>query len=742
MKKPVIFLAASVTLLASLLAEEKWAPAKAPLMTKWANDVTPDKALSEYPRPQMVRKDWLNLNGLWDYSLTDSSATAPSDFSAKILVPFCYESALSGVGKPSIPNERLWYRRTFTLPASWKDEHVILHFGAVNYESAITLNGKSIGIHRGGYTAFDFDITDALQPGTNELTVSTWNPLRADQDNAQVLGKQRVKPGGIFYTGATGIWQTVWLEPVPVAHITELKITPDLDANSLHLRVRASAVSKVAVTALDKGKVIATATAAADADITLPIPTPHPWTPDDPHLYDLQVSLVQDDKPVDTVQSYFAMRKIALGKDEQGRNRMFLNNKFLFEVGPLDQGYWPDGIYTAPTDEALRYDIEITKKLGFNMTRKHAKVEPDRWYYWTDKLGLLVWQDMPQMFGGKDGALSDEAKKQFEKEWKAEIEQFYNHPSIIVWTTFNEGWGQYDTPKIVALTKELDPTRLVNNASGWTDKNAGDIHDTHHYPEPWCELPEPDRASVDGEFGGITMSVDAHRWNNDVFGYGSVLQSNWLVTRRYQELFKTVYKLRDDRGMSAAVYTQITDVEQEINGLLTYDREVMKADLPIVSAANQGKFLPLPPNPNPAIVPTATEEPQTWSYTTDKPADDWMKPTFNSADWKTGKSGFGHDAGPVHTLWNTNDIWLRRNVTLPANLPAQLAFECFHDEDVEIYVNGVLAASAKGYISSYQQLPMNAEDRAALKPGNNVLAVHCKQTRGGQFIDVGIVKAK
>jgi hypothetical protein len=733
-------IASAVPLLA--FAAEAWQPAKGPLKTRWAAAVSPENALPEYPRPQMVRHDWLNLNGLWDYALTGHAAAAPTTFGDHILVPFAYESSLSGVGKPSVPDQRLWYRRGFTVPAKWRGQRVILHLGAVTWDSSVLVNGKAIGTHRGGYTAFEFDITDSLKAGNNELVVSAWNPLRSDVTDAQVLGKQRKKPEAIFYTAASGIWQTVWLEPVSAAHIDALRMTPDIDAKALRLTVQSGQIAQVRVTAFDGSKEVASITGTAGQELSLPITNPRLWTPSDPHLYSLKVALLQNGKETDAVDSYFAMRKISLGQDAQGRTRMFLNNAFLFEIGPLDQGYWPDGIYTAPTDDALRYDIEVTKQLGFNMTRKHAKVEPDRWYYWTDKLGLLVWQDMPQMFGGRDNTLTAGAKAQFEKEWREELAQFHNHPSIVVWTPFNEGWGQHDTEAVVALTKQLDPSRLVNNASGWTDMKCGDLHDTHAYPGPGCELPEPHRASVNGEFGGVTMSLPGHRWNDEAFGYGAVLKDSWLATKRYQALLENVYKLRDERGMSAAVYTQITDVEQEINGLLTYDRAMIKLDEKIVTAANKGKFLPLPPNPNPPIVPSSQDEPQTWRYTTEKPAGDWMKPNFADTTWKPAPGGFGHEVGPIQTQWTTSDIWIRRIVELTADLPAELAFECFHDEDAEIYLNGVLAASPRDYNHAYETIPMNAAGRAALKGGPNVIAVHCHQTIGGQFIDVGIVKAK
>ena len=720
-------------------------PSGGRLPTRWAKLVSPTNALTDYPRPQMTRLRWQSLNGSWDYSLTASDAAAlPTVYDGKILVPFPYEAPLSGVGKASPATQRLWYRRTFTVPAAWRTggQRVLLHFGAVNWDSMVSVNGKAMGEHKGGYTGFDYDVTDALKPGTNELVVSAYNPMTVDNPDAQVIGKQRTHSGGIFYTGATGIWQSVWLEPVPAAHIAGLKITPDIDAKVLRLTVQTDgAAARVQVTATDGAATVAKAAGASGSEIDLPLPRPHLWSPTDPHLYGLRVSL--SGRGGDTVDSYFAMRKISLGKDAQGRTRPMLNNQFVFQVGALDQGYWPDGIYTAPTDDALKSDIATAKTLGFNLLRKHAKVEPERWYYWTDKLGMLVWQDMPQAFGN----LNDAAKAQWLAEWKSEIAQFSNHPSIIVWTTFNEGWGQHDTEQIVSLTKQLDPTRLVNNASGWTDKGVGDLHDTHAYPGPWSDMPEPTRAAVNGEFGGVTMRVDDHTlFQGKVMGYGATLSSGWKTTKRYQELLRNAYGIEESRGTSAVVYTQLTDVEQELNGLLTYDRAVTKVDPAIVAAANGGRFLPLPPDPSPNtdLVPTSEDEPHTWSYTTAKPADDWPQTAFDASSWKTGPAPFGHDAPNVRTAWTDTpgDIWMRREVTLPADIPAKLAVLARHDEDVEVYINGVIAASEAGYNGEYVHLPMSDAARAALHPGKNLIAVHCHQTIGGQVIDVGIAQAR
>lgn len=737
-------LLALFALIPGISAQETWKPAPGPLMTKWAKDVQPDKPLPEYPRPQLVRKNWQNLNGLWKYSLTEKSATTvPAKFEDQILVPFPYESSLSGVGKPCIPDQRLWYKRSFTVPAEWSGQRVVLHFGAVTYHTTVIVNGKPVGEHTGGYNAFQFDITDQLKAGENELVVSAWNPVEADSADAQVLGKQRKKPSGIFYTAATGIWQTVWLEPVPQVAITDLKITPSIDDKSVKISVNTKGQSKVTITVLDGNTVVTKAQGAGNSEISIPVPEAKLWSPETPHLYDLQVTATDGGKSTDTVGSYFAMRKISLGKDEKGQNRIFLNNKFVFQRGVLDQGYWPDGIYTAPTDEALRYDLEVTKQLGFNMSRKHAKVEPERWYYWADKLGVLVWQDMPQMFGkGKENELSKAAKQQFEIEWREEMAQFHNHPSIVVWTTFNEGWGQHDTESVVAMTKAIDPSRLVNNASGWTDKNVGDIHDTHAYPTPHCELPSPTRASVCGEYGGLGMRVDGHMWSKGAWGYQGVYATAYPLTKKYQQLQQVAWKLEQERGMSGFVYTQLTDVEEESNGLLTYDRAIIKPDIAIVTAANEGKFLPLPPNPNPDILATATEEPGPWNYTFEKPADTWNAANFDASGWKSGNGVFGKDISNIGTPWTTSDIYIRREFTLPDVIPAKLVLNVLHDEDAEIYINGVLAAKVEKFVGTYVPVAVSEAAMKALKPGKNIIAAHCHQTIGGQGLDIGISATK
>jgi hypothetical protein len=636
-----LVIAVAVGLLSSL-AQGAWKPADGPLMTKWAKEVSPENAHPEYPRPQMARKDWLNLNGLWDYAIRPKDATKPDSFDGQILVPFPIESALSGVMKPVGPENRLWYRRTFTVPEKWNwsadKKRMLLHFGAVDWDATVWVNGKEVGNHKGGYDPFTLDITDALkQGGDQEIVLSVWDPTNT---GTQPRGKQVLKPGGIWYTAVTGIWQTVWLEPVNPVYIKTLMMEPDIDTGVLRLSVEVGGEIK------DKNQyqvmaslVLVGQSASGPGSLTLnqgigrlgepldiKVSEVRLWSPDSPYLYDLAVRIGRQRTKrtignasetnyeiADGVCTYFAMRKISLGKDEKGILRLCLNNKPLFQYGPLDQGWWPDGLYTAPTDEALKYDIEVLKKLGMNMARKHVKVEPDRWYYWCDKLGLLVWQDMPsgdRFIGGKDPDIkrTEESAKQYDTELTRIIEAFRNHPSIVMWVPFNEGWGQFDTPRVVDVIRKLDPTRLVDNASGWTDRKVGDVMDIHQYPGPAVPRPEEKRALVLGEFGGLGLPIPGHTWQQEKnWGYRSFTTREEL-TDAYLGLIRKLHPMTGDQGLSAAVYTQTTDVEVEVNGLMTYDRAIIKMDVPAVAAAN--KTLYTPPQPRKAegdkLVPPAT----------------------------------------------------------------------------------------------------------------------------------------
>jgi hypothetical protein len=550
-------------------------------MTKWAKGVSPRKAHREYPRPQMVRKQWKCLNGLWKYAIRPKDEPQPQRFDGKILVPFPIESALSGVVKRVGKQHRLWYRRKFSIPKEWAGKRILLHFGAVDWEAKVLVNGKQVGTHRGGYDPFTFDITDALKKkGKQEIVLSVWDPT---DKGYQPRGKQVSRPHKIWYTPTTGIWQTVWLEPVNKRHITSLKIVTDIDKALVRIVAAASIAGERTYFKAVSGQLVPRHSPNPH-EMILDVPTPELWSPSSPHLYELKVMMYEGDEVVDTVSSYFGMRKISLSKDEKGIMRIMLNNKPQFMYGPLDQGFWPDGIYTAPTDEALRYDIEVLKKLGCNMMRKHVKVESARFYYWCDKLGLLVWQDMPN--GNNE---SDADKKQFELELSRVIDAHRNHPSIVMWVPFNEGWGQYDTPRIVKLIKKWDPTRLVDNASGWKDHKVGDVHDVHKYPGPKAPENEPGRAAVLGEFGGLGLPVKGHTWQDKKnWGYRKY-ETQQELTDAYLALLEKLKPLITN-GLSAAVYTQTTDVEVEVNGLMTYDRAMIKMDARKITAANKSLY--------------------------------------------------------------------------------------------------------------------------------------------------------
>ena len=711
--------------------EAAWKPVASGPLTRWAAQVSPANALPEYPRPQMVRRNWQNLNGLWDYAVADAAtATAPANYDGKILVPFPIEAPLSGVAKTFAPDQKLFYRRSFTIPAAWKNRRVLLHFGAVDYESSFELNGKILGQHRGGYDPFTFDITDDLKTGAQELKVAVTDP---SDKGEQPIGKQKLDPTFIWYTPTSGIWQTVWLEAVPQNYIENLKLTPDLDAGVLRIRADVAGAGLTLRATTPSG---ATVVGAADGELKLPVPRARLWTPDDPFLYDLKVELLRNGAVVDGVGSYFAMRSVSVGRDKNGIARPLLNGHFVFQTGVLDQGYWPDGVYTAPTDAALIYDIETAKKLGFNLIRKHLKVEPQRWYYHADRIGMLVWQDMPAA-----NTRTPDSRAEFRREMAAMIENLSNHPCIVMWVPFNEG-GDFESQSVVEQIRALDPTRLVSNASGWNDKGFGDVIDVHTYPRPRSPLPDDKRFAAVGEFGGLSMKVPGHQWNSaKTWGYQE-LPSAQAFANRYAELMAVARDLEADPGLSAVVYTQISDVEIENTGLMTYDRAIIKPDVALMQQANRGEF----PNVKryQAVVAASDIRAQTWKYTTEKPAANWFEPTFNDAAWKSGPGGFG---GGGLTDWpkaegaQVADIWLRRVAKVRGPLPEKLMIFASHDEDFELYINGVLAGSATGFTGDYVTLPINEAGRAALKVGDNLIAVHCHDSGGGRFIDVGIVVA-
>jgi hypothetical protein len=742
--KPLAIVGIWMTCILSADAFAGYKPVEGKIMTPWAGKVTPDNVLGEYPRPQMVRKDWHNLNGLWEYAITAKDSARPRYFDGWILVPFAIESALSGVGKTVGPDNKLWYRHNFDINPKWNGKIILLNFGAVDWDCDVWVNGKFMGNHKGGYDPFSFDITAAVNPaGPQEIVVSVWDPT---DTGTQPRGKQVLRPEGIMYTSVTGIWQTVWLEPVPQTSINHIKITPDVDNQKLSVTVDIRGdTAGLVYQATAKAGLFSANSVSPQSTLTLDIRNPRLWSPNSPYLYDLKVQIFKDDKVIDQIDSYFGMRKISLRKDNKGITRVMLNNEFVFQYGPLDQGWWPDGLYTAPTDDALKSDIVILKDIGMNMLRKHVKVEPARLYYWCDKLGILVWQDMPSGDKGirdidPDIKRTPESAAQYESEWKSIIQAFYNHPSIVMWVPFNEGWGQYDTARITEWTKTLDPTRLVNNASGWTDREAGDVHDMHNYPGPGMFPTEEKRAQVLGEFGGLGLPVKGHTWQDAKnWGYVSYKDSQDL-TRAYLDL---MHKLRPliDQGLCAAVYTQTTDVEIEVNGLLTYDRAVFKMDKKCLIEAHKKLYLP---KPNTIfLVPTSQQQAQDWHYTTTAPAEGWMRPDFDDSKWQTGKGGFGTAGTPgavVGTKWKTDRIWLRRTFQITWKPTGEIALMIHHDEDATVYINGVPSASLIGYTQEYGLASIVPAAAKTLKQGQNTIAIFCKQTVGGQFIDAGLVE--
>jgi hypothetical protein len=607
---------------APLRADENWRPAHPRLITEWGEQVRPDNAWAEYPRPQFVRESWKNLNGLWDFAVRAKTQRAPTEFDGTILVPFAIESALSGVGKSFTPDDRLWYRRRFELPAEWKQQRILLHLGAVDYEATLWINGALVGSHRGGSDPFTFDISDFLKAGPTELLLSVTDPTDRGE---QPRGKQELSPKGIWYTPVSGIWQTVWLEPVPRSlHLAELRLTPEVRNRRLVVEALVNEPveddrSAVRLTARASGAVVATTTVRVNRRGWLDLPEPKLWSAEHPFLYDLTAELVQVQNPrqpggkdrprlpafgqaerlayaqaqvtgdpSDTVKSYFAMRELTLESSGPRQQPMLcLNGTPVFQHGPLDQGWWPDGLLTPPSDAAMVWELEWLKQAGFNMLRKHIKVEPDRYYYHCDRLGLLIWQDMPSGFRralrndrGDDGEplrLST-SREQHELELRRMIARLYNHPSIVMWVLHNEGWGQYETAELAPWLKAIDPSRWINPTSGWLDQNLGDVYDIHTYqPLPLAPMNKPDRAIVIGEYGGVGWPVAGHLWDagKKNWGYQTYGDRDAYVDAVMKKI-EALVPMRRDLGLSAAVYTQTTDVEGEVNGLLTYDRRVAK----------------------------------------------------------------------------------------------------------------------------------------------------------------------
>ena len=600
MKKIIIALA---LIAVATTASAEWKIAGDKIRTKWAEEVNPSNVLPEYPRPQLVRGEWQNLNGLWNYAVTAINAAEPTQFDGEILVPFALESALSGVQKPLNEKQLLWYEREFTVPAKWMSQRVMLNFGAVDWAADVYVNGVCVGSHTGGYTPFSLDITKALnKKGAQKVVVRVWDP---SEKGEQPVGKQLSRLGKIWYTPVSGIWQTVWLEPVSKQnHIVNILPTSDLRHNDIIVATE-TAIKEgvVSIEVYDNGTKVAEGSAPAGTPAKIHIPNAKWWTPETPHLYDLKVTLKQEGKTIESVESYTAMREIGKKRDQYGHLRATLNGKPVFMYGPLDQGWWPDGLYTAPTDEALAWDIQLTKDLGFNTIRKHIKIEPARWFYHCDRLGMLVWQDMPcgeqasknefswarhQINGGSDTNLTEEFKRNYYKEWGEIIDFCRFFQSVVVWVPFNEAWAQFDTEKVVAWTYERDHSRLINPASGGNLRECGDIMDWHNYPWPCMGVHHADYILMLGEYGGLGLPVEGHLWNPEMlnWGYGGNRKNQEDLNNTYVKYAEMILPFIP-QGMSGAIYTQTTDVEGEVNGFATYDRKVVKFDVKRIHDVNQ-----------------------------------------------------------------------------------------------------------------------------------------------------------
>lgn len=756
----------STTILAALAtlgtAHAEWKPSENTMLTPWGEKLDPSSVWTEYPRPLLEREAWTNLNGLWSYAVSGKDAEKPTEWAGEILVPFAPEAPLSGVGRLIEPNEALWYKRTLSAGKS-AGKRTLIHFEAVDYETTVWVNGVEVGQHRGGHTPFSFDVTDALNDAENELVVRVYDAT----EGFQLHGKQKLKPEGIWYTRVSGIWQTVWMEEVPERSIQSIDYRSDIAAGTLTLTPKLTGAEisgeQLRVTASFDGKDVATTSGAGT--LTLKIPDPQLWAPGAPNLYDIRAELLDDaGESIDSVKSYAALRELGKSKDANGRWRFTLNGKPIFHWGPLDQGWWPDGLLTPPSDAAMLSDIEYLRDAGFNMIRKHIKIEPRRYYYHCDRLGMMVWQDQVSSGYGPgtepkgsspewtrlapnppDGVWPDVAHEQFMTEYERMIAMYSNHPSIVVWTPFNEAWGQHRTMEVGRKVIPLDETRPINIASGGNFFPIGDIADEHAYPDPAFPVGDArfdDYIQVVGEFGGHGWPVEGHLWrkSSENWGYGGLPKSLDEWKERYVRSIDILGGLRR-QGIAAGVYTQTSDVEGEINGLLTYDR-VKKVPAEWLKV-HSDRLLAIPDDAEMrTVLATSETEGQEWRFTTEKPADNWQSADFDASAWQEGRGGFGTAETPnsrVNTEWKSDEIWLRRDFEITEMPKGRLMLRIFHDEDATVFLNGKQIAQLPGFVSNYVVIELDAAAAAALRQGRNTLAIHCRQTQGGQFIDAGLI---
>lgn len=755
-------------------ASAKYWP-EAPIKTPWGEKVTPENAWAEYPRPNLVRGNWVNLNGLWDYAVTEKYQGLPDAWAGQILVPFAIESTLGGVRRRVWATDLLWYRRTFECPALEPGERLLLNFEGVDFRSQVWVNGIEVTDvpHNSGLLAFALDITEAVKPGENELVVCAWDPSQAGD---QAVGKQSTSPGGISYSATSGIWQPVWLERVPSAYVESYRAVSDIDAGTVAVTVRPGGELMGASAQVDvmlDGQVLASgAVVEWLKPVVLKIPNPRLWSPETPHLYDLRITL-KGKQSTDVVKGYFGMRKIEVRADEKGVARFYVNNRKVFMQGTLDQGWWPESLLTPPSDEAMTFDIEFHKRIGFNTMRKHLKIEPRRYYYLCDKLGLFVWQDMVSGWGKELAPWSREGKGRdnedryhlFREELKGMMDQLQNFPSIVMWVPYNERWGQPGKAKsnmVIEWMLRYDPTRLTGSASGGNDFGVGDTIDKHLYPGPTMLDVTSNRASVLGEFGGLGLLVEGHTYRSST--HYKTHGFNW-ETRKWGRVEDTdpakilgYYANLIDRvaqlasfGLAASIYTQTTDVEDELNGYLTYDRNVSKFDEAALKRLHQKVYDAAVHTKDvvyePVFPSSKGDAAQRWKYTVEEPSDDWLMLDFDDRFWASGEAGFGNaemmkdKAAKVRTDWSVTNMWLRREFEID-QLPALMQYEVFYKGTVEIHVNGVLVDTLKTWASGYGKRPVDINVMGmVLKPGRNVLAVKLTNTEGAAYFDLGLLKA-
>ncbi|MDP6042338.1 MAG: glycoside hydrolase family 2 TIM barrel-domain containing protein [Candidatus Latescibacteria bacterium] len=758
-----------------------WKPIAKHIATPFAETVSPDNVLPEHPRPQMVREYWQNLNGLWDYTLepvTFSATTGlidaptmtegdqPSNWQGQILVPFTIDAPLSGIMEVLTSDQRIWYRRSITVSEDWASKRILLHLQASDWETSVYVNGKKIGQHRGGYDPFTFDITDQLQNDKNELTVCCWD---ATEEQAQAIGKQIMPENrqGFRYQPTGGIWQTVWLEAVPEQSIRTLHLTPDVDNSQLNINVSGENLDgcDIHIAATDSGQLIAETTSRSDQPIALSIPNAKLWNPDDPFLYDLKVTVQHNGEIVDTVDSYFGMRKLSVGEDDKGIKRFLLNDEPIFQLGPLDQGYWPDGILTPPSEEAIIFDLEYLKQISCNMVRPHIKTHPDRWYYHCDRLGLLIWQDMICMPKyGQD--VTPEAAQQWKIELNNMMDWLHNHPSVVQWIVFNESWSQHDTKRYTDHVKQRDPSRLVTGASGWIDEGLADIYDIHDYtfyPATAMQQCANGRIALLGEAGGFNLCIPGHTWHDHEEPSEHIDHVNDITRPTYPtpEAMEDDYRfwvenLRAMVGITAlngVVYTQITDVEHELNGWLTYDRKISKIDPDKLGNIHATLW-------NPPQFETLIGSDTEWRYNTGeeitKPdipevaprnsnlpdfGGDWSQPNFDASFWATGKGSFGATASATTSIQGDH-LYLRTTVNLDQR-PEKPVFYVASSADCQLFINGHLTRCLR---VRQHSAPLSEtctllypDEYDLLKPGENVISTVLLPSQRSSYLAIQLL---